>query len=121
MSVAPPVRRYRRNEYIETPQGTKFAHAAGLFGAANIRLGTKTIVEPDTIIRGDMAKVKVGKHCIIRRGAVLRPSVSERCASRKFARRGWKFTDVERSYAVQKDKGRDPILPDVVGQPHLCR
>jgi dynactin-5 len=43
-------------------------------GAPGTKQGTKTIVEPDTIIRGDMAKVKVGKHCIIRRGAVLRPS-----------------------------------------------
>jgi hypothetical protein len=34
----PAVQRYRREDYVETPQGTKFAHAAGLFGAANITL-----------------------------------------------------------------------------------
>ena len=36
--------------------------------------GTKTIVEPDTVIRGDFAKVKIGKNCVVRRGAVIRPS-----------------------------------------------
>ena len=38
MSVAPPVRHYRREDYVETPHGTKFAHASGLYGAANITL-----------------------------------------------------------------------------------
>jgi hypothetical protein len=51
-SVVPAVQRYRRDEYVETPQGTKFAHAALFFGSANIMLGSKTLVEPDALIRG---------------------------------------------------------------------
>jgi hypothetical protein len=30
--------RHRHEEYVETAQGTMFAHAAGLFGASNITL-----------------------------------------------------------------------------------
>ena len=40
LSLAPPlvwVRR-RREDYVETPQGTMFAHAAGLFGVSDITL-----------------------------------------------------------------------------------
>ena len=68
--VVPVMQRYRREDYVETTQGTKFAHAAGLFGAANITLGTKTIVEPDSIIRGDLAKVSAHSFKPGRGGAI---------------------------------------------------
>ncbi|EKX50008.1 hypothetical protein GUITHDRAFT_135684 [Guillardia theta CCMP2712] len=62
------------SEYLQGSQGTKFSVGAFLYGAHNISLGAKTVIESDTILRGDMAKIKIGRHCVIKPHAVLRPS-----------------------------------------------
>ncbi len=44
-----------------------------LCGSQNIILNGKNIVQADAIIRGDLANVRVGRHCVISSGAVIRP------------------------------------------------
>ena len=44
-----------------------------MYGAQNIVLQGKVIVQSDVIIRGDLAGVKTGRYCIISKNAVLRP------------------------------------------------
>ena len=44
-----------------------------LCGSQNIILNGKNIVQSDAIIRGDLANVRVGRHCIISSKSVIRP------------------------------------------------
>jgi hypothetical protein len=44
-----------------------------LCGSQNIVLNGKNIVQSEAIIRGDLANVRVGRHCIISSKAVIRP------------------------------------------------
>nr|CAD7428397.1 unnamed protein product [Timema monikensis] len=53
--------------------GNKVSKQTVLCGSQNIVLGGKVIVQSDAIIRGDLANVRVGRHCIISKRAVIRP------------------------------------------------
>ena len=44
-----------------------------LCGSQNIVLNGKNIVQSEAIIRGDLANVRVGRHCVISSKAVIRP------------------------------------------------
>ena len=44
-----------------------------LCGSQNIILNGKNIVQSEAIIRGDLANVRVGRHCVISSKAVIRP------------------------------------------------
>lgn len=44
-----------------------------LCGSQNIVLNGKTIIQSESIIRGDLANIRIGRHCVISRRAVIRP------------------------------------------------
>lgn len=64
---------YSKAEYIETASGNKVSRQSVLCGSQNIVLNGKTIIMSDCIIRGDLANVRIGRHCIISSKAVIRP------------------------------------------------
>ncbi|ELU09048.1 hypothetical protein CAPTEDRAFT_176585 [Capitella teleta] len=64
---------YTKSEYIETASGNKVSRQSVLCGSQNIVLSGKTIVMSECIVRGDLANVRVGRHCVIGRRSVIRP------------------------------------------------
>lgn len=53
--------------------GNKVSKQTVLCGSQNIVLQGRVIIQPEAIIRGDLANVKVGRYCIISKEAVIRP------------------------------------------------
>ena len=49
---------------MKTP--VSVSRKAGLYGSQNIVLSGKVFVEPDCIIRGDLAHVRVGRFSIVK-------------------------------------------------------
>ena len=64
---------FNKAEYIETASGNRVSRASVLCGSQNIILNGKNIVQSEAIIRGDLANVRVGRHCVISSKAVIRP------------------------------------------------
>eukprot|EP00045_Choanoeca_perplexa_P015014 m.180982 g.180982 ORF g.180982 m.180982 type:complete len:185 (+) comp16868_c0_seq4:3241-3795(+) len=64
---------YNKSDYIETQSGNKVSKKSVLCGSQNIVLLGKTIVQQDCVIRGDLANIRVGRQCVFKTGAVLRP------------------------------------------------
>ena len=61
---------FNKAEYIETASGNRVSRASVLCGSQNIILNGKNIVQSEAIIRGDLANVRVGRHCVISSKAV---------------------------------------------------
>merc|ERR1712106_158179 len=66
---------FEKKTFIETSTGNRVSRKAGLYGSQNIVLSGKVFVEPECIIRGDLAHVRVGRFSLVKRGTVLRPSL----------------------------------------------
>lgn len=64
---------YNKPEYIETASGNKVSRQSVLCGSQNIVLNGKAIIQSDCIIRGDLANVRVGRHCVVGKRSVIRP------------------------------------------------
>lgn len=64
---------YNKAEYIETASGNKVSRQSVLCGSQNIVLNGKTIIMSECIIRGDLANVRIGRHCVVSKRAVIRP------------------------------------------------
>jgi len=64
---------FNKAEYIETASGNRVSRHSVLCGSQNIVLNGKNIVQSEAIIRGDLANVRVGRHCVISSKAVIRP------------------------------------------------
>ncbi|XP_005096530.1 dynactin subunit 5 [Aplysia californica] len=65
---------YNVPQYIETASGNKVSRQSVLCGSQNIVINGKTIVMSGCVIRGDLANVRIGRHCIISKRAVIRPA-----------------------------------------------
>ncbi|KAH8671609.1 trimeric LpxA-like protein [Xylariales sp. PMI_506] len=81
-------RKQPRGEWIETDSGNKVNRKATLIGTQHIMLGGKTVIMPDVMIRGDLARtvasapgtasgsntaVFIGRYCFLSKGCCLRP------------------------------------------------
>ncbi|KAK5973365.1 actin, partial [Trichostrongylus colubriformis] len=80
-----PIVNYLKEEYVETNSGNKICKVhstkdSTICGTQNIVLNGKNIVQKDVIIRGDLAAIRSGRFCIIRKGTLIRPS------SKKFSK-----------------------------------
>ncbi|XP_030840147.1 dynactin subunit 5 [Strongylocentrotus purpuratus] len=64
---------YIKAEYIETASGNKVSKQSVLCGSQNIVLNGKSIIHSECIIRGDLANVRIGRHCVISSRTVVRP------------------------------------------------
>ncbi|KAI9105714.1 dynactin, subunit p25 [Phlyctochytrium arcticum] len=72
---------YDRSEYIETDTGNRVSRKSVICGSQNIVLGGKTIIQPDSIIRGDLRRagrghavvVAIGSYCLLKEKCALRP------------------------------------------------
>ncbi|KIH66128.1 bacterial transferase hexapeptide repeat protein [Ancylostoma duodenale] len=76
---------YAKEEYVETNSGNKICKVhstkdSTICGTQNIVLNGKNIVQKDVVIRGDLAAIRSGRFCIIRKGTIIRPS------SKKFSK-----------------------------------
>ena len=67
---------FNKAEYIETASGNRVSRASVLCGSQNIILNGKNIVQSEAIIRGDLANVRVGRHCVISSKAVGAQNIS---------------------------------------------
>ena len=60
--------------FIETKTGNKVCSNAVIYGGKKIKLEKLGIIENDVIIRADLtSKTEMGKHIIIKKGAIIRP------------------------------------------------
>ncbi|KAI0134003.1 dynactin Arp1 p25 subunit, partial [Xylariales sp. AK1849] len=81
-------RKQPKGEWIETDTGNKVNRKATLIGTQHIMLGGKTVIMPDAMIRGDLARtttpavgnapgsstsVFIGRYCFLSKGCCLRP------------------------------------------------
>jgi len=65
---------YTKEDYIETLTGNRVSRKSVLCGSQNIRLYGKAIIKPNTIIRGDLANVNIGRFSLVGENTVIRPS-----------------------------------------------
>jgi dynactin-5 len=64
---------FDRSAYIETAKANKISRSCVLCGSQNIILHGKAIIQSGAVIRGDLAQVRIGRYCILRKDCVLRP------------------------------------------------
>eukprot|EP00118_Oscarella_pearsei_P009227 m.52076 g.52076 ORF g.52076 m.52076 type:complete len:184 (+) comp34180_c0_seq1:27-578(+) len=64
---------YVKSTYIETTSGNRVSRQSVLCGSQNIILNGKSVIQAECIVRGDLANIKIGRVCVIKRGTVLRP------------------------------------------------
>jgi dynactin 5 len=64
---------FNSEEYLSTSSGNIISRKSVLFGTQNIHLHGKTIIAKDSIIRGDLSYIRIGRYCILDDGCVIRP------------------------------------------------
>lgn len=64
---------YNKASYVTTKRQNKVCKESVLCGSDNIGVQGKTIIESNVTIRGDLATIEIGTHCILSQGVVIRP------------------------------------------------
>ena len=64
---------YDSKDYISTSSGNTVSRKSILCGTQNIHLHGKTIISKDSVIRGDLSYVRIGRYCLLGEGSVIRP------------------------------------------------
>jgi len=60
-------------KYIETKSGTRLSRAASIHGMNNIVMGGHSHVHDGCSIRGDVARITLGRNCILGKNAAIKP------------------------------------------------
>eukprot|EP00123_Amoebidium_parasiticum_P021356 comp6591_c0_seq1/m.2365 comp6591_c0_seq1/g.2365 ORF comp6591_c0_seq1/g.2365 comp6591_c0_seq1/m.2365 type:complete len:180 (-) comp6591_c0_seq1:77-616(-) len=68
-----PVVYYNKVDYMVTPTGNTIARTCVLAGTDQISAAGKCIMQHNCILRGDLAVIKMGRSCILKEGAIIRP------------------------------------------------
>eukprot|EP00298_Acanthocystis_sp_HF-20_P023134 c31595_g1_i1.p1 GENE.c31595_g1_i1~~c31595_g1_i1.p1 ORF type:complete len:211 (+),score=62.91 c31595_g1_i1:27-635(+) len=66
---------YAKADFVETSTGNKVSRKSLLCASKNIRIGGRSIIHDQVMIRGDLAEVRIGKYCVISANVLLRPSL----------------------------------------------
>jgi len=64
---------FSSGEYVQTHTGNKVSRQSVLCGSQNIVLNGKNIIMGESMIRGDLANVRMGQYCILSKHSVIRP------------------------------------------------
>ena len=65
---------YNPDAYLETISGNKLSKKSLIRGSDQIQPSGKAIMQEGSIIRGDLAKIKMGKYVILCEKVTLRPT-----------------------------------------------
>merc|ERR1711871_415945 len=65
---------FDQKQFIVTHQGLKASRCSSFIGSSNVHMPGKTIVHDDVIIRADLERIFVGRHCVIGARTILRPA-----------------------------------------------
>ena len=68
---------YDPSLYIETTNGNRISKQSSIRGMQNIVPTGKVVIQPGAILRGDLAKIKIGQFTTVDEEVVLRPSYSK--------------------------------------------
>jgi dynactin-5 len=60
--------------YICTSSGNNVSRQSVLCGTSNIHLHGKTIIAANSVLRGDLSHIRIGRYCILSDGCVVRPT-----------------------------------------------
>ena len=72
--LEPPTVLFDAAAYICTSSGNNVSRRSVLCGTSNIHLHGKTIIADDSVLRGDLSHIRIGRYCILSKGCVVRPS-----------------------------------------------
>ena len=75
---------YEKNSYFETTTGNKVSQRSKIPGNANIFPVGKVIIRSGCILRGDLAKICLGKCCVIEEEVILHPPYYQRKGQLKY-------------------------------------
>lgn len=77
MALEPTDMTFDKPEWLITKFGNKISKKSVLCAAEKVSVKGKTIVEPRSVLRADLAKINIGQSCIVGEEAVLRPCVQK--------------------------------------------
>lgn len=64
---------YTKSAYITTRRANKVSKTSILCGSDHIGVNGRTIIEPFAVLRGDLATIDIGTHCVIGSNTVIHP------------------------------------------------
>ena len=66
--------RYNPDEFFRTTTHSLVSKKAVLSGIKNIKVGGNSIIAHGVVVRGELAKVQLGRFCLVRDNVVLHPA-----------------------------------------------
>eukprot|EP00946_MAST-07B_sp_MAST-7B-sp1_P003573 g3573.t1 len=73
-SLEPPTELFDAAAYICTSSGNIVSRKSVLCGTSNIHLHGKTIIAPNSVLRGDLSHIRIGRYCILSESCTVRPT-----------------------------------------------